>query len=91
MHDSVLEANVCNQLHVMFPESEIQTQKTFKFYVNEQKITGHRVDFFVTHRDGVEEVYEAKGIETDVWKIKHRLFEALYPEIPYHVIRRKDL
>lgn len=89
-HDSVLEANVCNRLHAMYPDSEIDTQKTFYFYVNEQKICGHRVDFLITHRDGEQEVYEAKGLPTDVWKIKHKLFVALYPEIPYNVITRKD-
>ena len=90
-HDSKLEASVCNKLHLKFHLSSIDTQKTFTFYVNEKKITSHRVDFLVTHPGGDQEVYEAKGLATGIWKLKHKLFEALYPEIPYNTIYRKDV
>jgi len=90
-HDSRGEAAFCNKLHAIIQKGEIKTQKTFRMIVNGKTITSHRVDFFVTYSDGREEVYEFKGFETKEWKIKHKLFEALYPEIPYIVVRARDL
>lgn len=90
-HDSKGEASCCNVLHAIIKKGEIETQKTFRFYVNDKKITSHRVDFLVTYTGGRQEVYEFKGIERPEWRIKHKLFEALYPEIPYIVVRQHDL
>ena len=60
---------------------------------NAQKEVGiavcrHIVDFYVTLKDGTKEVREVKsyGTMTDVWKLKHKLFEANYPDIPYRII-----
>jgi len=90
-HDSRGEASCCNVLHAMLEDCEIETQKTFTFYVNDIKVTSHRVDFLVTYKDGSQKVYEFKGFERPEWRIKHKLFEALYPEIPYIVVRQRDL
>ena len=89
-HDSRAEAGYCDELHALLRAGEIQEikqQKTFDFVVNGKKICGHRVDFMVKTNEGIWEVHEVKGFGTEIWRIKHKLFEALYPEIPYHVIR----
>ena len=52
-----------------------------------KKVCSHIVDFLVTTNEGNYEVHEVKGFATDIWDLKHKLFEANYPEIPYRVIR----
>lgn len=89
-HDSMGEAGYCKQLQMLEKLCEIkkfETQKTFEFVVNGKKICSHRVDFLVTTNDYKLEVREYKGFETDTWRIKKKLFEALYPEIEYIVVK----
>ena len=50
-------------------------------------ICNYYVDFRVEYSDGREEYHEVKGFETDLWRIKRRLFEALFPERVLVVIR----
>lgn len=45
------------------------------------------VDFAVTYSDGHVEYHEVKGYETDVWLLKKKLFEALYPDMKLRVVR----
>ena len=88
-HDSVAEANYCNKLEAMRKDGEIKsyrTQVTFDLKVNGEKICGHRPDFEVVLPDDSLEVHEVKGFGSEAWQIKHRLFKAIYPEIPYIVI-----
>lgn len=42
--------------------------------------TIYRADFEYRTRDGREIVEDVKGFKTDVYKLKKRLFEYLYPE-----------
>ena len=46
--------------------------------INKCHICNYYIDFVVTHNDGVKEYIEVKGFETDVWKLKWKMFEALY-------------
>jgi hypothetical protein len=88
-HDSRFEARYCDQLGLLVMAKEIkgyETQKTFDLKVNGKKICGHRVDFLVETNDDKQEVHECKGFATAEWKIKHKLFEANYPEIKYIVV-----
>lgn len=89
-HDSRGEAQYCNELQIMTRAGHIksfQIQVMYDLCVNGKKICGHRVDFVVETNDGSIEVREFKGFATNEWAIKHKLFEALFPEIPYKVIR----
>ncbi len=64
----------------------------------EEHICDHIVDFYILKKvivgyglmkggmDYIYEVHDTKGMKTDVWRIKHKLFQVLYPEIPYRVI-----
>lgn len=48
----------------------------------------HEVDF--EYREGDQLVVEdSKGFETEVWKIKRKLFCKRYPEIEYRVIKKE--
>lgn len=82
IHDSILEAGHCNIIQKLYKGTEIKTQKRFDFVVNGQKICSHIVDFYIPDKNIV---IESKGFPTDVWKIKQKLFIALYPEIEYIV------
>ncbi|MFA5659607.1 MAG: DUF1064 domain-containing protein [Oscillospiraceae bacterium] len=91
LHDSHGEAGYCNELALMQKAGEIkgyEIQRTFDLNVNGKKVCGHRVDFLVTNKEGKEEVHEFKGFATAEWNIKRKLFEAIYPEIEYIVIRK---
>lgn len=66
-----------------------QRQFPFELTSHGKKICTHYVDFLVYQANEGESVHEVKGHETDLWKIKRKLFEACYPEIPYIVVKPK--
>ena len=41
-------------------------------------IANYYIDFIVYHNDGTKEYVEVKGFETELWRIKWKIFEALY-------------
>lgn len=87
--DSRREADYYGQLKIEQRAGLIlnfERQVTFELAVNGKKICAHRVDFLVHYRGGRREVREVKGFATAEWDIKRKLFEAIYPEIPYKVI-----
>ena len=43
-------------------------------------------DFVVYHEDGLVEVFDTKGVETDVFKIKRKLFEYRYKDLRLQAI-----
>lgn len=47
------------------------------------------VDFEVAMRDGTVQVEEVKGYETELWKLKEKMFRACYPDIKYVVVKPK--
>lgn len=64
-HDSRGEAGYCDELRLLEKAGKIQeyeTQKTFEIHVEGKKICAHRVDFYVTEKDGRKTVHEYKGI-----------------------------
>lgn len=46
--------------------------------VNGYHICNYYVDFQVTYPDDHIELVEVKGFETEVWRLKWKLFEAIY-------------
>ena len=44
-------------------------------------------DFKVTYADGKVEIVDVKGIETQVFKIKQKLFEYKYPKLSLKVVK----
>jgi hypothetical protein len=57
---------------------EIVPQFRLSLDVNGYHICNYIVDFMVTTRDGSVELHEVKGFETDIWRMKWKLAEALY-------------
>lgn len=81
---------------------DYRTQISFEMVVAEQHICSHIVDFLIYLKPesmladiaqvifqcsaGLIEVHDTKGVKTDVFIIKHKLFKALYPHIEYKII-----
>ena len=94
-HPSKLEAGYCDTLELLRKAGDIfhyENQPRIRLEVNGNKICDHIPDFKVyrTRKDyesGHYEIHETKGYESPVWNIKRKLFEALFPEIEYIVIK----
>lgn len=54
--------------------------------VKYQPIT-YIADFVITNNDGTTEVIDVKGVETQVFKIKQKLFEYMYPDLSLKVVK----
>ena len=46
--------------------------------VNGYHIANYIIDFVILHTNDTKEYVEIKGFETDTWRMKWRLFEAIY-------------
>lgn len=57
-----------------------QRQVCIPLNVNGYHIANYYIDFVVEHNDGTLEYVEVKGFETDAFRMKWRLFEALFSE-----------
>ena len=93
IHDSAGEAGYCDELTLLVKAGELrsyESQVTFDLKVNGKTICQHRPDFVVTKNDGTEEIREYKGFCTAVFNLKHKLFKACYPEIPYVIIPHRS-
>lgn len=83
-YHSKLEAAYAQQLHLRKLAGEITEilpQYPLRLYVNGKKICNYFIDFKITLADGSVELIEVKGFETDVWRLKWKLTEALLEEL----------
>lgn len=89
LYDSKKEAEYAMQLDSDVYDGKIQgwkRQVTLSLDVNGQHICNAIVDFMVIHNfPSPIEYVEVKGYATDVWKLKRKLINALYPDILYTV------
>ena len=46
-------------------------------------------DFRVTYADGHQEIVDVKGMETEIFKLKRKIFEYRYPELTLKVVRAR--
>lgn len=67
--------------------TKIERQMWVPLVVDGHAICSIVVDFRVTYQDGRVLYEEVKGFDTAIWKLKRKLFTALYPELEYKVIR----
>lgn len=77
-YDSKFEANVAQDLDLRLRVGEIkgiERQVKIPLVAYGKHITNYFIDFVVTHNDGHLEYVEAKGYETDVWKMKWKMLE----------------
>lgn len=64
-----------------------ERQVKIPLVVNGELIANWYCDFRVTYADGHMELHEVKGMDTEVWRLKRKLFEALHPFWKLVVIR----
>jgi hypothetical protein len=80
-YDSLFEAAYANELFLRQRAGEIQgydSHPRLDLRVNDKHVCYYKVDFAVYHNDGSIEYVECKGWESREWKLKWKLFEALY-------------
>lgn len=88
-NDSKFEAGKAQDLEFLVRAGEIKEfkeQVKIPLIVNDLVVCDYYIDFVVTHNDGTVEYIETKGYATDVWKLKWKLFEALYSGDPNVVL-----
>ena len=88
LYDSKREAEYAMELDSDLYDGKIQgwtRQQKLSLDVHGKHICNAIVDFKVIHDDHSIEYVEVKGFATDVWKLKRKLIEALYPDIKYTV------
>ncbi len=92
VYDSAAEAAMAGDLDMRVRAAVIkswQRQVPFSLAVNGQKIATYKADFLVRLNDFSQEVFEVKGVATGTWRLKEKLFRALYPEIKLTVVKVK--
>jgi len=85
LYHSTKEAIHAQELDLLLKTKKIKSwrrQVKIDLQSNGYHIANYYVDFEVTHNDGLIEFQEVKGYETDVFKMKWRLFESMYGRNP---------
>lgn len=63
-------------------------QIEFPMVVAGKKICKLVIDFELTNFDGSVEYFEVKGFETPAYRLKYKLFKALYPDVKFTVVKK---
>lgn len=80
-YDSGFEAGYARELDLRLKAGEIlgwDRQVKIELNVNGYHICNYYVDFKIYHKDKTIEYVETKGYATDIWRLKWKLFEAIY-------------
>lgn len=91
-HDSRKEAMWCIKLNELQKEGKIRNLSVEPIYdlrVNGTVVCTHMPDFdyeILRNAFWVVEVLDVKGLLLPEWKLKHKLFKAIYTEINYVVV-----
>jgi len=89
-YDSKKEASYAEQLDWMVKAGEIKEwsrQAKIDCTVNGKHVCNYFIDFEVTLPDGRIEFHEVKGFETDVWRLKWKLSQAVYPDRTFVLVK----
>lgn len=84
-NDSKFEAGKAQELALLKKAGEIidfQEQVKIPLEVNGYLVCTYKIDFVIEHLDGTTEYLETKGYPTETWKLKWKLFEALFTDKP---------
>ena len=82
-YDSKFEAGYADELVLRQKVGDIksfQSHIAIPLAVNGYKICDYYIDFVVHHNDGTTEYVETKGYPTPVWKLKWRIFLAMFED-----------
>lgn len=94
--DSQKEAEYYCQLKLLKRAGEIkdfgmqqryELLPTFKKNGMTFKSVTYVADFVIVNNDGTTEVVDVKGMETQVFKIKQKLFEYMYPNLSLKIVK----
>ena len=94
--DSRKEADYYCQLKLLKRAGEIkdfglqpryELQPTFKKNGTTHRSITYVADFVIDNNDGTTEIIDIKGVETQVFKIKKKLFEYKYPDKNLKIIK----
>lgn len=89
-HPSNVEKEYCDKLQMLKEALHIQDfeyQKSYDLNLGGKSFGAHKPDFTITEASGNVVIHEVKGVITQAWLMKKKLFEACYPDIKYIVIR----
>ena len=84
-YDSKFEATYAKELDLRKKAGDIKDydrQVKLDLVVGDYLVCTYKIDFIVYHCDGTREYVEVKGYPTPQWRIKWKLFEALYSPDP---------
>jgi hypothetical protein len=88
-YDSIKEANYARDLDFRIKAGELkewERQVPIDLYVNGQKICTYKIDFVERDHKDNEVWTEVKGFKTPEWRLKWKLFCAIYPERDKQVV-----
>lgn len=91
-YDSKAEALYAQQLDLRIRANEVESwerQVPIRMEINGMLICKYIADFKALLKDGTYEWTDVKGIETDVFKLKHKLLKALHPDIDLLIVGKK--
>lgn len=80
-YHSQKEAAYAQELDLRIKAKDIKSwkrQERIDLKVNKQHIANYYVDFLIYHNDGTKEFIEVKGFETELWRLKWKIFCAMY-------------
>lgn len=85
LYDSKFEAGYAQELDLRVKAKDIKSwerQKTLELVVNNYVVCTYKIDFIIYHNDDTIEYVETKGYAHPTWRLKWKLFEALYGDEP---------
>ena len=75
---------------MLFPSHDLKEQVRFPLVINGITVTHYIADFVFTDKsfigDGKQHVVDVKGVLTDIFKLKKKMFEAQYG-MPIDIVR----
>lgn len=93
-HDSKFERDYGFDLEYKLKTGEItelRRQVEIPLYVYGKKITTYYADYFVTYKDGHQEIIETKGLRMPDFRFKWNLLDAIYSKEHPEIIRRLEM
>lgn len=93
--DSIQESKRYKELKLLLKSGEIQNLELQPHFLLQEAFkkngrTFRKIEYIADFKyieNGKTVVEDVKGIQTDVFKIKHKLFEKMYPELELRVIK----
>lgn len=94
--DSKKEAEYYCQLKLLKQAGEIkdfglqpryELQPTFRKNGTTHRSITYVADFIIDNNDGTTEIVDIKGMETQVFKIKKKMFEYKYPDLNLKIVK----